>query len=424
MLLAFDTATPAVTVALHDGTHVLAETTAIDARRHGELLAAAIEALLAGAGASRRDITAVASGTGPGPYTGLRAGLVTARVLGSALGVPVYGVCTLDVIAADAAAAAGGREFLVATDARRREVYWARYDAAGARLAGPDVGRPADVAAAAGPVPGRGHRAGALPGPAGGGDRARLPVGRHPGPPGRRPDRRGHGRRRGRPGLPAPSGRPGARAAQAGDRVSAGAADRVPAGAAQVALRPMTRADLPAVLGLEHALFGEEAWTEGMLASELGGVASGRYYLVAEDGGEVIGYAGLLTPGGGQADVLTLAVTEQRWGRRVGATLLDALISEAARRGCTEVFLEVRIDNERAQRLYAGRGFTEIGVRRGYYQPSGTDALVMRLSLPRPAAAAWPGGPAARQEVPGERPAGARHRDLLRRDRRRAGPRA
>jgi tRNA threonylcarbamoyl adenosine modification protein YeaZ len=153
VLLAFDTATPAVTVALHDGTHVLAETTAIDARRHGELLAAAIEALLAGAGASRRDITAVVSGTGPGPYTGLRAGLVTARVLGSALGVPVYGVCSLDVIAADAAAAAGGREFVVATDARRREVYWARYDAAGARLAGPDVGRPADVAAAAGPVP-------------------------------------------------------------------------------------------------------------------------------------------------------------------------------------------------------------------------------------------------------------------------------
>ena len=152
MLLAFDTATPAVTVALHDGTHVLAETTAIDARRHGELLAPAIEALLAQAGASRRDITAVAAGTGPGPYTGLRTGLVTARVLGSALGVPVYGVCTLDVIAADAAAAAGGREFLVATDARRREVYWARYDAAGARLAGPDVGRPADVAAAS-PAP-------------------------------------------------------------------------------------------------------------------------------------------------------------------------------------------------------------------------------------------------------------------------------
>jgi tRNA threonylcarbamoyl adenosine modification protein YeaZ len=146
LLIAFDTATPAVTVALHDGTHVLAETTTVDARRHGELLASSIDAVLAEAGAGRLDLTAVAAGTGPGPYTGLRVGLVTARVLGSALGIPVYGVGTLDVIAADAAAAAGGREFIVATDARRREVYWARYDAAGSRLDGPAVGIPADVA--------------------------------------------------------------------------------------------------------------------------------------------------------------------------------------------------------------------------------------------------------------------------------------
>ncbi len=147
LLLAFDTATPAVTVALHNGTHVLAEVTTIDARRHGELLASAIDQVLTRAGASRLDITAVAAGTGPGPYTGLRAGLVTARVLGSALGVPVQGICTLDVIAADALAAAAGRDFVVATDARRREVYWARYDATGARTAGPSVGGPAAVAA-------------------------------------------------------------------------------------------------------------------------------------------------------------------------------------------------------------------------------------------------------------------------------------
>jgi tRNA threonylcarbamoyl adenosine modification protein YeaZ len=144
LLLAFDTATPAVTVALHDGAHVLAETTTVDARRHGELLASSIDAVLTEAGAGRLDITAVAAGTGPGPYTGLRVGLVTARVLGSALGVPVYGVSTLDVIAADAAAAAGGREFIVATDARRREVYWARYRD-GVRTDGPAVNAPADV---------------------------------------------------------------------------------------------------------------------------------------------------------------------------------------------------------------------------------------------------------------------------------------
>ena len=145
----------------------------------------------------------------------------------------------------------------------------------------------------------------------------------------------------------------------------------------------MTHGHLPAVIRLEHDLFGDEAWSEAMLASELDGAASGRYYLVAEDGGELVGYAGLLSPGGGQADVLTMAVAQQRWGQRIGALLLDALVAEAARRGCSDVFLEVRVDNDRAQRLYRSRGFTEIGIRRGYYQPSGTDALVMQLSLPR-----------------------------------------
>jgi ribosomal-protein-alanine N-acetyltransferase len=146
------------------------------------------------------------------------------------------------------------------------------------------------------------------------------------------------------------------------------------------ALRPMTGADLPAVLGLEHELFGEEAWTRQMLASELGELPD-RHYLVAEEDGEVAGYAGLFAPPGGQADVLTIAVAGQRWGRGIGSLLLEALLTEAARRGCPEVFLEVRVDNDRAQRLYLRRGFTRIGLRRGYYQPSGTDAVVMRLEL-------------------------------------------
>jgi tRNA threonylcarbamoyl adenosine modification protein YeaZ len=147
LLLAFDTATPAVTVALYDGAHVLAEVASADARRHGELLTPAIDKVLAGAGVTALDVTAVAVGTGPGPYTGLRAGLVTARVLGSVLGVPVYGACTLDVIASDAAPAAGGQDFIVATDARRKELYWARYSADGLRLTEPAVSTPADIGA-------------------------------------------------------------------------------------------------------------------------------------------------------------------------------------------------------------------------------------------------------------------------------------
>ena len=147
LLLAFDTATPAVTVALHDGQRVLAETATVDARRHGELLAPAIAKVIADAGAEQRDLTAIAVVVGPGPFTGLRVGLVTARVYGRTLDLPVYGVCTLDVLARAAAPAAAGREYLAVTDARRKELYWARYAGTGERLAGPSVDRPADIPA-------------------------------------------------------------------------------------------------------------------------------------------------------------------------------------------------------------------------------------------------------------------------------------
>ena len=152
-----------------------------------------------------------------------------------------------------------------------------------------------------------------------------------------------------------------------------------------VILRPMERRDIGAVAVLEEALFGVEAWSPELLADELAADPVSRYYLVAEDEGVVTGYGGLLAQAGGQADVLTLAVAADHWGEGIGSALLDALLNEAHRRGCTEIFLEVRVDNERAQRLYRRRGFEGIGVRRGYYLPSGTDALMMRLVLAAPA---------------------------------------
>jgi tRNA threonylcarbamoyl adenosine modification protein YeaZ len=146
LVLGFDTATPAVSVALHDGERVIAAALAVDARRHAELLTPMIAKVVADVGGARGDLDAVAVGVGPGPYTGLRVGVVTARVLGSVLGVPAYGVCSLDVIAASAGP---GRQFVVATDARRKEVYWARYDAAGRRVAGPAVSPASSIPEAA-----------------------------------------------------------------------------------------------------------------------------------------------------------------------------------------------------------------------------------------------------------------------------------
>lgn len=143
----------------------------------------------------------------------------------------------------------------------------------------------------------------------------------------------------------------------------------------------MIQADLDQVAGLETALFGPDAWSAEALAAELADVPGGRHYIVAAEETAVVGYAGLLAAGGGQAEVLTLAVRADRWGQGIGGEMLRGLLAEAARRGCTEVFLEVRVDNPRAQLLYRRHGFAEVGIRRGYYQPSGADALVMRRDL-------------------------------------------
>ncbi len=147
LLLAIDTSTSAITVALHDGSDVRAERSFTDARKHTERLAPLVQEALDAGDASAADLTDIAVGTGPGPFTGLRVGLVTARMLGLALGVPVHGLCGLDVLAQQAAALVSG-DVLVATDARRKEVYWAVYAVRPGRveaLTAPAVSRPAEL---------------------------------------------------------------------------------------------------------------------------------------------------------------------------------------------------------------------------------------------------------------------------------------
>ena len=143
VVLALDTATPAVTagVVRLDGSEraVLSERVTVDARAHAERLTPNVLAALADAALTMADLGAVVVGCGPGPFTGLRAGMATAAAYGHALGIPVHGVCSLDAIGVRTTG-----DTLVVTDARRREVYWARYRD-GVRIDGPAVNAPADV---------------------------------------------------------------------------------------------------------------------------------------------------------------------------------------------------------------------------------------------------------------------------------------
>lgn len=151
-MLAIDTATPAVTAGVvrvdptaAGSVRTLAARVTVDARAHGELLIPHVTAALADAGIGLDQVDAIVCGTGPGPFTGLRVGMVTASSLGHALGRPVHGVCSLDAIATEAPDTAS---LLVVTDARRREIYWAHY-AHGRRTTGPEVVAPADLDIAA-----------------------------------------------------------------------------------------------------------------------------------------------------------------------------------------------------------------------------------------------------------------------------------
>ncbi|MGW0086104.1 ribosomal protein S18-alanine N-acetyltransferase [Streptomyces sp. NPDC003393] len=142
--------------------------------------------------------------------------------------------------------------------------------------------------------------------------------------------------------------------------------------------------DIDPVLALEKDLFPEDTWSRGMFWSELAhsrGAQANRCYVVAEENGRIVGYAGLVASGE-QADVQTIAAARDHWGTGLGARLLTELLRAATAFECSEVMLECRVDNVRAQRLYERFGFEPIGVRRGYYQPGNVDALVMRLSDP------------------------------------------
>ena len=188
-------------------------------------------------------------------------------------------------------------------------------------------------------------------------------------------------------------------------------------GAARVELREMRWWDIEPVLELEQRLFEGEAWTAGMLWSELayarGPHATRRYLLVVDSAtGATVGYGGLATVSG-TGNIQTIGVVPGHRRAGSGALLLRALLTAAAHCfDCHEVFLEVRVDNASARRLYERFGFTEVGIRRGYYQPGNIDALVMRLTDPGAASESGtsPHGPAG-ASCDGAAPDPPGHRD-------------
>lgn len=144
--------------------------------------------------------------------------------------------------------------------------------------------------------------------------------------------------------------------------------------------RTATLDDLEAIMTLEHRSFPGDAWSAAMMREEL--ASPHGWYVVVEEAGRLVGYAGLRAPSGAKdADIQTITIDETFRGRGRGRALLTTLLGEAARRGARGVFLEVRADNPVARELYASEGFAEIAVRPRYYQPDDVDAVVMKLDL-------------------------------------------
>ncbi len=151
---------------------------------------------------------------------------------------------------------------------------------------------------------------------------------------------------------------------------------------AAAALVPMRWWHIPAVMVLERELFEDEAWTQELFWSELASPLT--HYLVAyadPAAADLVGYAGLSVPDR-DAYIQTIGVTGAAQRRGLGRQLMVALLAEAQRRRALACWLEVRADNDAAQTLYRKLGFVDRGLRKGYYQPSGTDALVMSATLP------------------------------------------
>ena len=326
--LLIDTSTSRTSVAIVGNGKTLFASHHDGALSHGE----ALPELVAQGLKLESRIDQVIVGMGPGPFTGLRAGISFAQSFALGRGIPWQGVCSLDAIANQIAES----DFIVAIDARRKEVFFARYTN-GLRIGEPKVCQPSQLTAF--DVPIYGEASNQFPDPtafiaiAETGATYLQPIYV------RRPD-----------AHPAPVG---------------------------VKFRPMNQLDLVPAFSIEKNAYGKEAWTMAQLKEEFAG--KDRMYVVGEFGGELIAYAGVVNLAG-TADVLTLTVADEHRRKGIGRELLRRLIDWSRTQKCEAIMLEVRVGNINAIPLYESFGFIEISRRKDYYGP-GKTAIVMRKEL-------------------------------------------
>ncbi len=323
-ILSMDTSTDRTSVAIVKDGVALVELHHDDALAHGEVLPKLIKEALA----VEHTIDLVAIGMGPGPFTGLRVGIAFGQSFALGRGIPWVGVSSLDAIAVDA----GKEDFIVAIDARRKELFWARYFE-GRRITDPAVNVHQIVEEFDLPIVRTPPRAVAI---------ASLSISQNLREPIyiRRPD-----------AYPAPVG---------------------------ITFRPANLMDAVTLYALEKEIYhGEDPWSLAQFKEEI--AAQGRYYIVAENDGAVVGYAGV-APAGELTDILTMTVAANFRRKGIAREFLKRLIDWSRNKKAEAVMLEVRIDNIEAIALYSANGFRKISERMDYYGP-GKDAIVMRKEL-------------------------------------------
>jgi tRNA threonylcarbamoyl adenosine modification protein YeaZ/ribosomal-protein-alanine acetyltransferase len=326
--LLIDTSTSRTSVAIVSGDKTLFESHHDGALSHGEVL----PELVAKGLKVESKIDQIIVGMGPGPFTGLRVGISFAMSFALARNIPWSGVCSLDAIASQFT----DKDFLVAIDARRKEVFYARYTNQ-VRIGEPNVCQPSQLVAYGISI--YGEEKNQFPDP-----KAFVAIAEagatYSGPIYvRRPD-----------AYPAPVG---------------------------VKFRSMNQLDLVPAFAIEKSSYGRDAWTMAQLKEEFAG--KDRMYVVGESSGELISYAGVVNLAG-TADVLTLTVADSHRRKGIGRELLRRLIDWSRTQKCEAIMLEVRVGNEEAIPLYESFGFIEISRRKDYYGP-GKTAIVMRKEL-------------------------------------------